>query len=189
MRTLNGQPITDEVLKAHAGAMFDALKRIADAGETAHPDYRNSQKLVSLAREALAPCHFFSFEVPACGVANTDPEDMSSEAFEAWLVASCDRDDALRNTWRLRRWLRNRAKEYIAGLRNDSKRRYAAEWLAWRTGKREEAPRASTITAAQAESARLEIDACLTEPPPKGPHLEQTTLLPDSPFTQTALAF
>jgi hypothetical protein len=69
-----------------APAMFDALKRIAD-GQIQGSETEDTATMRDVARCATAPCHFVDFTVPTCGIANTDPMNMTDANFEAW--ANC----------------------------------------------------------------------------------------------------
>ena len=185
MKTLNGQPIDSKALAAHAEAMFDALEKIANVA-----NWENSTdpatEMRDLARAALAPCHFFSFTVPTGGVANTDPEDMSAAAFQAWLSA-CPADR--RHDWEQRRWARSQARSYVQAMHNDAKRSYATAYLEHLLGKRSDAPRVSTISAMSAQSVRLRLAEILRSdcPAQRAAAPVQALLLPIDPFTQPCL--
>lgn len=185
MKTLNGTPIDPKALAAHAGDMFDALEKIANEAnweDSTDP----AAEMRDLARAALAPCHFFSFTVPTGGVANTDPEDMSAEAFQAWL-ACCPADQ--RQDWERKRWARAQARSYVQAMHNDAKRRYAAAYLEHLLGKRSDAPRVSTISAMAAQCVRLRLAEILRSdcPAQRKPAPVQEYLIPLSPFNQPCL--
>ena len=185
MKTLNGTPIDPQALAAHAGAMFEVLERIANAANW-EDSIDPAADMRDLARETLAPCHFFSFEVPTGGVANTDPEDMSAAAFQDWLSA-CPADR--RHEWEQRRWTRAQARSYVQAMHNDAKRSYAAAYLEHLLGKRSDAPRVSTISAMAAQSVRLRLAEILRSdcPAQRKPAPVQEYLIPLSPFNQPCL--
>ena len=185
MKTLNGQPIDGKALAAHAEAMFDALERIAN-GQIKGEETADVQVMREVARAALAPCHFFSFTVPTGGVANTDPEDMSAEAFQAWL-ACCPADQ--RQDWERKRWVRAQARSYVQAMHNDAKRSYATAYLEHLLGKRSDAPRVSTISAMSAQSVRLRLAEILRSDCPAHRQAApvQEYLIPLSPFSQPSL--
>ena len=185
MKTLNGTPIDPKALAAHAGDMFDALEKIAN-GANWENSIDPATEMRDLARAALAPCHFFSFTVPTGGVANSDPEDMSAEAFQAWL-ACCPADQ--RQDWERKRWVRAQARSYVQAMHNDAKRRYAAAYLEHLLGKRSDAPRVSTISAMAAQCVRLRLAEILRSdcPAQRMPAPVQELLIPLSPFSQPCL--
>lgn len=189
MRTLNGQPIDPKRLEAHAEAMFDALERIAN-GQTGRPESADQQALRKVARAALAPCHFFDFKVPTGGIANTAPEDMEDEAFEAWLGAI---PEEKREGWKTRRWVWQSALSYVGSIRSQPKQAYALGYLEWLFHRRPEAPRVSSLSCMAAQAVRLHLDylvnkgAPTIERKPQPAKPSQGLLMPLDPFTQNEM--
>lgn len=188
MATLNGRPIDPERLQAHAEAMFDALDRIAN-GQTGRPESEDMQALRQVARQALAPCHFFDFSVPTGGIACTDPEEMSDTAFRAWLSVI---PEEKRHEWEAKRWARARAREYVDRIRNPEKQLYASEYLDFVIGKRGSTkPKGARLSVMAAQAVRMNIHDILqrgkTQPDEPQPKAEQPLLMALDPFTQPAL--
>ena len=190
MRTLNGQPIDPKRLEAHAEAMFDALLKIAESATEYEDNQHTAEGLRDIAAQALAPCHFFDFNVPANCVANTAPEDMEDEAFEAWLGAI---PEDKREGWKTRRWVWRAALSYVGSIRNQHKQDYALGYLNYLFLRQPQAPRVSWLSCMAAQAVRLHLDELVNkgaptmERKPQPAQPSQGLLMPLDPFTQPAL--
>ena len=184
MAFLNGQLVKPERLQANAEAMLDALKEIAEADDAG--------KARDIARRMLAPCHWFDFEVPSYGIANTEPEDMTNEAYAAFAATiPADR----RAVFDMRRFIRTHENTYVNAIRNPEKRAYAMAYAHYIQGKTDKAPKAPQLSLMAAQAVRMTLDEIHAKldheaqivATAKRTVPEQPLLMPLDPFTQPEL--